>query len=112
MANFGILSLLAASNFDSVGDLLESFLNEWWGPLLGVVSAAAGVLAIAAGIKYIMARANGDEQKVKQARNFVIGILIGIAIMFLLAAGIPVIIAAFQSWYGEQEVSLALLAVL
>ena len=46
-----LLANLLAGNFDSVGKILESFLNQWWGPLLGVLGAAAAVIAIAAGVK-------------------------------------------------------------
>ncbi len=97
-----LLANLLAGNFDSVGKILESFLNQWWGPLLGVLGAAAAVIAIAAGVKYILASQSGDEQKLKQAKNFIIGIFIGIIVVFLIAALVPIIIASFQSWYDND----------
>ena len=93
-----LLANLLAGNFDSVGKILESFLNQWWGPLLGVLGAAAAVIAIAAGVKYILASQSGDEQKLKQAKNFIIGIIV----VFLIAALVPIIIASFQSWYDND----------
>lgn len=90
---------LLAGNFDNIGKILESFLGQWWGPLLGVVGAFAGVLGIMAGLKYWHASQSGDEQKVKQAKSFVIGIVIGVVIMFLIAALVPVFIAGFEAWF-------------
>lgn len=94
---------LLAGNFDRVGTILQSFLQQWWGPALGVVAAAAGILAISAGIKYVIASKSGDEQKLKQAKEYVKGIIIGIIIIFLLAGIIPVIISCFQSWFDTVE---------
>lgn len=99
---------LLAGSFDQVGSILKSFLSEWWTPLLIVLGAAAGILAVAAGIKYILAAQSGDEQKLKQAKNFIIGIFIGICVVFLVATLVPVIIAGFQSWYDTQETALAI----
>ena len=93
---------LLAGNFDNVGKILESFLNQWWGPLLGVLTAAAGVLAVSAGIKYVLASQSGDEQKLKQAKNYIIGIIVGIVVVFVIAAVLPVIIASFQSWFDND----------
>lgn len=101
MTQFLTFSLLAG-NFDNVGKILESFLGQWWGPLLGVIAAAAAILGIAAGLKYILASQSGDEQKLKQAKNFAIGIFVGIIIVFLIAALVPVIVASFQSWFDND----------
>jgi len=97
-----ILSTLLAGNFDNVGKILESFLSQWWGPLLGVLAAAATILGGAAGLKYILASKSGDEQKLKQAKEFAKGIFIGIIIIFLIAALVPVIVASFQSWFDND----------
>ena len=93
---------LLAGNFDNVGKILESFLNQWWGPLLGVLAAAAAILGVAAGLKYILASQSGDEQKLKQAKNFAVSIFVGIIIVFLVAALVPVIVASFQSWFDND----------
>lgn len=94
---------LLAGNFDRVGTILQSFLSQWWGPALGVVGAAAGILAVAAAIKYVLAAHSGDEQKLTQAKKFVTGIIIGVVIMFLIAGLLPVIISCFQSWFESVD---------
>lgn len=105
---------LLAGNFDNVGKILESFLNQWWGPLMGVLAAAAGIIGVATGVKWILAAQSGDEQKIKQAKNAFIGVLIGIAIVFILAGIIPIIVASFQSWYENdaQEYTAILMRLL
>lgn len=93
---------LLAGNFDNVGKILESFLGQWWLPLLGVLAAAAGIIGIATGVKWMLAHQAGDEQKIKQAKQAFIGVIIGIIIVFVLAGIIPVIVASFQSWYEND----------
>ena len=90
---------LLAGNFDRVGQILQNFLGQWWGPVIGVVSASAGILAAAAAIKYVIASHSGDEQKLTQAKKFITGIIISIIVMFLIAGLVPVIISCFQSWF-------------
>lgn len=90
---------LLAGNFDRVGQILQSFLNQWWGPALIAASASAGLLAISAAIKYILASQSGDEQKLSQAKNYVKGIIIGVIILFLIAGLLPIFISCFQSWF-------------
>ena len=100
--NQTFLANLLAGNFDNVGKLLESFLNQWWGPLIGVVAAAAAIIGITVGVKYILASQSGDEQKIKQAKNAIIGVIVGIVVIFIITALVPVIVAAFQSWYDND----------
>ena len=96
-------TLILAGNFDRVGQILQSFLNQWWGPALGVAGAAAGILAVAAAVKYILAAHSGDEQKLTQAKKFITGIIIGVVVMFLIAGLLPVIISCFQSWFDTVQ---------
>lgn len=109
--NQTFLSNLLAGNFDNVGKLLESFLNQWWGPLIGVVAAAAAIIGITVGVKYILASQSGDEQKIKQAKNAIIGVIVGIIVIFIITALVPVIVAAFQSWYDNDAQEFSSLIV-
>lgn len=93
---------LLAGNFDNVGKILESFLNQWWLPLIGVVSAGGAIIGLTVGVKYILAAQSGDEQKIKQAKNSAIGVFIGIVLIFLITALIPVAVACFKSWYDND----------
>lgn len=105
---------LLAGNFENVGKILESFLGQWWGPLIGVLVAAAGIIGVSTGVKWMLAHQSGDEQKIKQAKNAFIGVIVGIIIVFILAGLIPVIVASFQSWYDNdaQEYSAILMRLL
>lgn len=100
-SQMGLVNLLAG-NFDNVGKICESFLNQWWGPLLLILGGVSVILAFAAGIKFMLANNSGDEQKIKQAKEFIKSIIIGIVIVFALAGLIPVIISCFQSWYNND----------
>lgn len=97
-------SILASSEFNEIGNILKSFINEWWGPLLIVISASGVVLGAFAGFRYWFASASGDENKLKAAKQFLIGIIIGFVIIFVLAVLTPVIVAAFQSWAESNGV--------
>ena len=105
---------LLAGNFDSVGKILESFLKQWWGPLIGVLAAAAGIIGVATGVKWMLAHQSGDEQKIKQAKTAFVGVIVGIIIVFLLAGLVPVIVASFQSWFENdaQEYTALLMRIL
>lgn len=99
-----ISSLLADGN--DLANVLKSFLGLWWGPALIVLAAASTVIALAAGLKYIYAQKTGDEQKIKAAKNFVVGIIVGIVIIIVLAVAIPILVAWLGDWAGEQNVSI------
>ncbi len=98
-----MITQFLAGNFDKVGQILQSFLQQWWVPALAVVGAASGILAVAAAVKYILAAHSGDEQKLTQAKKFITGIIIGIVVMFLIAGLLPVIISCFQSWFDTVQ---------
>lgn len=103
----GILNtsiLASSSEFNEIGNILKSFINEWWGPLLIVIGASGIILGAFAGFKFWFASGSGDENKLKAAKQFLIGILIGFVIIFVLAVLTPVIIAAFQSWAESNGV--------
>lgn len=111
MKNATLITNLLAGNFDNVGKILESFLGQWWGPLIGVIAAAAAIVGVSIGVKYIIAAQSGDDQKIKQAKNAVKGVFIGIILVFLITALVPVIVACFQSWYdndAQEFLSLSL----
>lgn len=97
-------SLLAVESKDpkDLGLLLENFLGLWWGPLMGAVAAAGGVIAIIVGIRYVIASQSGDEQKIKQAKLAAIGVIIGVLLMFLLVVLIPVLIGVLQTWQDSE----------
>lgn len=97
-------NLLAIESKDpkDLGATLENFLGIWWGPLIGAVAAAAGIIALVVGIKYVLAAQSGDEQKLKQAKTAAIGVIIGVVLTFLLVVIIPVLIGVLQTWQDNE----------
>ena len=99
-----ISSLLADGN--DLANVLKSFLNLWWGPALIVLAASGRFLGLFAGLKYLYAVKTGDEQKIKSAKNFVVGIIVSVVIIIVLAVVIPILVAWLGDWAGEQNVSM------
>ena len=101
---YSLLAASTSSELNSIGEVLKSFLNAWWGPLLIVIGACGGILGVIAGVRLWMAGASGDEAKLKSAKMFLIYIIVGFAVVFVLATLVPVIIAAFSDWQTNAPV--------
>lgn len=103
---YSILAASTSSELNGIGEVLKSFLNAWWGPLLIVIGACGGILGVVAGVRIWLASASGDEGKLKSAKLFLIYIIIGFAVVFVLATLVPVIIAAFSDWQSNAPVDV------
>lgn len=90
--------LAADMDLNEVANQLKGFLDSWWTPLLIVLGACAGIIGIVAGVRLILASMSGDENKLKDAKKFLIYIIIGIAAVFLLAGGLPPLITVMSEW--------------
>ena len=99
---FSTLLAIESKDPKDLAATLESFLGIWWGPLIGAVAAAAGIIAIVVGVKYALAAQSGDEQKIKQAKNAATGVIIGVILMFFLVVIIPVLIGVLQTWQDSE----------
>ncbi len=77
-------------------DLIRELYQMMWGPLLGVFVGAAALWGAWVGSRFLFA--GGDEQKLKKAKEHLKSFIIGIVIVFVVAAGLPLIVAAFQEW--------------
>ena len=97
-----LTSTLLAGDFNRIGDLIVAFLSQWSGVVFGIAGGLALILGASAGIKYLLASRDGDEQKLKQAKEYVKGIIIAIIILVLVAALVPVIVSVFQTWYDND----------
>ncbi len=101
---YSLLAASTSSELNKIGEVLKSFLNAWWGPLLIVIGACGGILGVVAGVRIWLASASGDENKLKSSKMFLIYIIIGFAVVFILATIVPVIIAAFSDWQTNAPV--------
>lgn len=97
-----IFSNLLAGDFSRIGDLIVDFLSQWSGVVFGIVAGAAVILGFSAAVKYMQAARDGDEQKVKQAKEYIKGILIALAVLVLIAALVPVVVSVFQIWLDND----------
>lgn len=84
------------NDFNEFGNLVKSLYTAFGPMLLGIVIGASLLLGLWLGLMFIFA--GGDEQKVKKAKSSVKYFIIGIVTIFVVAAGLPLIIAAFQNW--------------
>ena len=96
--------LLRRRNLTKLARFLNRSSNAWWGPLLIVIGACGGILGVVAGVRIWLASASGDENKLKSSKMFLIYIIIGFAVVFILATIVPVIIAAFSDWQTNAPV--------
>ena len=102
---FGLLAVESKDAKD-LGRILEDFLGIWWGPLIGAVAAASGIIALVIGLRFMLAHNSGDEQKIKQAKQAFLGTLIGIGIMFVLVVLVPVLIGVLQTWQESEAATV------
>lgn len=95
----GLYSLLAAdATFTTVANLVKDFLDAWWGPIMIALGACSGILGLFVGIRLISAYASAEESKIKNAKTMTFGVLLGIAVTFLLAVGAQVLVGALTNW--------------
>ncbi|MDR3319188.1 MAG: hypothetical protein LBS99_07085 [Clostridiales bacterium] len=105
LANTLLGAILAANEtFTDFGNLIQSLYEEWRIPIIAVVSGAALLLGVWLGLKFLLA--GGDEQKIKKAKESIKYFVIGIAVIFVVTAGMPVMIGAFQTWAGGAKIVL------
>lgn len=98
-----MITLLVTSNdstLQTVSDIFKSFMNLWYVPVMTTVGVLGLVFGVVGAVKFW--RAGGDEQKHKEAKNFLIGILIGFAVLFLLVAAVPPLVGALSGWADTQ----------
>jgi cytochrome bd-type quinol oxidase subunit 2 len=91
-----LLPLLAAGEFTDFSEAIDHLYKQLAVPLLAIVGGAAVLLGLWLGSKFLFA--GGDEQKIKKAKESIKYFVIGIAVIFIVAAGTPMLIAAFQGW--------------
>jgi hypothetical protein len=104
------LPLLAAETFQGFGEIVTNLYNRLMVPMIGVFIGAAFLLGVWLGLKFLLA--GGDEQKIKKAKESVKYFIMGIAVIFIVTAGLPVIVGAFQTWAADPTGSERLIRTL
>lgn len=100
MNNTTLLPLLSAVNgFSEFADALNDLWSQFWGLLVGIgvtLLVAYGVL-----VAVIWIGAGGDENKKKQAKTKIIYYTTGIALIFVILVGVPMLVAGLSDWSGN-----------
>lgn len=95
-----MISSLLDINFTEFQNLLNDLFSDMWAPLVGIVASVAVLWGIFVGLKFW--KAAGDENKLKEAKSSLISFIIGIVIIFVIAAALPALVAAFQAWVQDS----------
>lgn len=91
--------LVKSGDWGDFQSKLNELFSSMWAPLLGVLTGACSLLGVWIGLKWW--RAGGDEQKRKEAKSATVHAVIGVVVMFAIAALLPIIIGVFQTWVAE-----------
>lgn len=97
--NKSMIPLIAAEGFASFGDALK----DLWGQIWQVILVIGGVALIAYGVAVAVTwiSAGGDEAKKKAAKTKIIFYTTGIALVFIILVGVPMIITGMSDWAGN-----------
>ncbi|MCI9503830.1 MAG: hypothetical protein HFE26_00355 [Clostridia bacterium] len=91
--------LISNGDWSDFQTKLTDLFNSMWVPMVAILAAACTILGIWIGLKWW--RAGGDEQKRKEAKTATVSVVIGVVIMFAIAALLPILITVFQGWVNE-----------
>ncbi len=97
-----ILTFLSAgsADFTELSDAIIDLINSMWVPCVAIASALSVVWGVYLGVKY--ASAAGDEQKKKSAKAAIIQFVVGVVVIFVIAVGAPMAIAALSEWVANS----------
>lgn len=93
------IPFIAAEGFDQFADALSDLWSQIWQAMLiigSILLVAYGILVAATIIG-----AGGDDQKRRTAKTKVMYYTIGIIAIFVIMAGVPMIIAGMSDWAGD-----------
>lgn len=93
--------VLLATYFNDFTSTLSGLFDEMFTPLISIASALAVVWAVYLGIKFWLS--SGDENKRKEAKSAVISFVVGTVVIFAVAVGAPLLIAALAEWLSDNE---------
>lgn len=88
-----------AGDMNDFSEKLRELMNDLWGPLLAITSGAAALIGIWIGWRFWASA--GDEAKRKDVKTHVKYFVIGLIAIFVIAALVPLVIAALQTWMAS-----------
>lgn len=92
--------LSAEADFSDLSDTIIDLIQSMWVPCVAIASALSVVWGIYLGIKYWTSA--GDEQKKKSAKSAIISFVVGVIVIFIVAVGAPMAIAALSEWVSSN----------
>ena len=91
--------LAVVEGFAQFSDALGELWSEIWKIIVPIGSIALVAYGIAVAATWIAA--GGDEAKKKAAKTKILYYTTGIAIVFVVLAGVPMIVAGLSDWSGN-----------
>ena len=88
-------------NLNEFGIQLNALIGVIWPWLIGIGLALVALWGAFIGIKVIKAKKAEEKQ---EAKSYIKQLLLGIAVIFVIAAGLPLIISGMATWAGTNIV--------
>lgn len=92
------------NNLSNFGAQLKSLLDTIWPWLLGIGLACIALWGMYIGVRMIKAHKAEEKQ---EAKALIKQLIIGILVIFVIAAGLPMIISGIASWAGVSITKLS-----
>ncbi|MDE7216012.1 MAG: hypothetical protein K2O08_04315 [Clostridia bacterium] len=89
------------NNLTDFGSQLNALIGVIWPWLIGVGLALVALWGAFIGIKVIKAKKAEEKQ---EAKAYIKQLILGIAVVFIIAAGLPLIISGMATWAGTSIV--------
>ena len=91
--------VLLATYFNEFSSTMSALFDEMFTPLISIASALAAIWGIYLGIKFW--KSAGDENKRKEAKSAIVSFIVGTVVIFAVAVGAPLLIAALAEWMSD-----------
>jgi len=92
------MALLGTEMMD-LSDRIKALYSVMWLPIISAIVGASLLLGVWIGTSFILA--DGDEQKIRKAKEKLKYCIIGFVVMFMVGALLPLFVAALQGWLAE-----------
>lgn len=105
-----LVNLFAAGeSFNDFSSILKDLIKQMWAPCIGIASALTLLWGLYIGWKFWSA--GGDEQKKKSAKGALVSFGVGLVVIFVIAAGAPIFIAALSNWLSDSQAAISYLSM-